>query len=148
MLKKYQSLVHQHIPITRYMEWQINYLSTSQVITLTRLEPNINVHATAFAGSLYASAMATGWTLMKCWYDSHGFSADLVAAEASIQYLSPVKTDFECIANLDQATPEYDQLLTRLQQNRSCGYLLPIEIQAEESVCAILSSQFVFKCRK
>ncbi len=146
MQNTYQELVRETIPLTQYMDWQIKTLSPMQIHSQTMLAPNINIHGTAFAGSIYAAAMATGWTLMKCWYDSNQYQAELVAAEANIKYLRPVTSDFECLA---QITPESDalrKLISRLEQNRSCGFPVKIEIICQNQLCAILEVSFVFKC--
>jgi thioesterase domain-containing protein len=145
-IQKYQSLVNDTIPISRYMQWKIDELSKSRIITTTLLAPNINVHGTGFAGSVYAAAMATGWTLLKCWYDEQSFNTTLLAAEASIKYLSPVNSDFTCIALIDSSSTEYNKLVQRMQDHRSCAYPLTVEVRCGNKVCAILNVQFVFKC--
>ncbi len=146
MLEKYQSLVNTKIPLTRYMEWNIVSLSPFEILTSSNLTPNINVHGTAYAGSIYAVAMATGWTLLKCWYDNNGFETELVAAEANIKYMQPVESDIECRAALEQNSGQYQKLLSRMKQNRSCAYPLEIEINSNAARCAILEVCFVFKC--
>jgi thioesterase domain-containing protein len=145
-LDKYQSLVNDTIPISRYMQWSINELSEKTIITKTLLAPNINVHGTGFAGSVYAAAMASGWTLLKYWYDDMSFKTTLLAAEANIKYMSPVTTDFTCQATLDSQSKEYIKLLQRMQAGKSCAYPLKVEIRCNDKVCAILNVQFVFKC--
>ena len=147
MKQKYESLVHQTIPISQAIGWGINQLDSSSISALVDLTPNINIHGTGFAGSLYAGAMATGWTLMKCWADSHGFVCEHVAAEANIKYLAPVTTNFECQSYIDQTTPQYDKLNKRLLANRNCAFPLPVEIKCRSKVCAILVIQFVFKSK-
>ena len=146
MLKKYQSLVNNEIPLTRYMQWRIDQLSQEEILTTTQLEPNINVHSTGFAGSIYAAAMATGWTLLKYWYDKNEYETELVAAEAAIRYLRPVTDDFICHALLNKITPEYIKLSERLTNRKTCGFPLRVEIRCNDKVCAILTIQFVFKC--
>lgn len=146
MLKKYQSLVNEAIPITDYMQWSIEQLTTQQISTITRLEPNINIHGTVYAGSIYAAAMATGWTVLKYWCDNHHYETQLVAAEASIKYLSPVAANFSCHSNIDITAPQYIKLVDRLHIQQSCGYLLDVEVHCNSKVCAILNIQYVFQC--
>ncbi|MCW8877288.1 MAG: thioesterase domain-containing protein [Kangiellaceae bacterium] len=146
MINQYQSLVHQNIPLTEYMEWSIQKLAPSDISTLTQLTPNINVHGTAFAGSIYAAAMATGWTLLKCWNDHANYETELVAAEADIKYFRPVISDFECSAQLNKTHESYSKLINRLNENRSCAIKLPVEVTCNSELCAILKITFVFKC--
>lgn len=146
MKQKYQSLVHQTIPVSKAIGWDIESLDIHYIKAHIKLAPNINIHGTGFAGSIYAAAMATGWTLLKCWYEENHYSAELVAAEANIQYLAPVTEDFYCLATLDKSEPQYRKLQERLSQPKSCGYQLPVKVECNEKVCAILTIQFVFKC--
>lgn len=146
LLKKYQNMVNAHIPLTKYMEWSIQSISPQEIKAITQLTPNINVHGTAYAGSIYAAAMATGWTLMKCWYDHHEFQTELVAAEANIKYLAPVSADFECESKIDLNSPKYLKLYERMQESRSCGYPLIVNINCNNKTCAILEVNYVFKC--
>ncbi len=120
-VNKYQSLVYDTIPISRYMQWSIEKLSSNTTTTKTLLAPNINVHGTGFAGSVYAAAMSSGWTLLKSWYDKLSFETTLLAAEASIKYLSPVTTDFICNAEIDTQSASYIKLVQRMRENRSCA---------------------------
>ena len=144
--QKYQSLVHSTIPVSKAIGWSIESLDTHNIKALVRLEPNINIHGTGFAGSIYAAAMATGWTLLKCWYQENAFDAELVAAEANIEYSAPVTEDFYCLATIDQTQPQYDKLMQRLSQPKSCSYQLSVKVECGAKVCAILKIQFVFKC--
>ena len=148
MINTYQQLVRKTIPLTEYMDWQIKALSPMKIHCAIKLEPNINIHGTAFAGSIYASAMATGWTLMKCWYDSNQYQAELVAAEANIKYLLPVTEDFACFAEINAENEALVKLTSRLEQNRTCGFPVSIEIKCHDQLCAILDVNFVFKCQK
>ncbi len=146
LINKYQKLVNDTIPISRYMQWQILSLDDQEISTRTQLQPNINVHGTGFAGSVYSAAMATGWTLMKAWNDSNQYENTLLAAEANIKYLSPVYCDFVCHAGIKIPSAEYSKLVARLNQKSSVGFPLTIEVSCENNVCAILEVLFVFKC--
>ena len=146
MKQKYQSLVNQTIPISKEIGWHIKSLSAEKITANVELQPNINIHGTGFAGSLFAAAMATGWTLLKCWQDTNQFKGELVAAEANIQYKRPVPEDFECISQIETGTDQYKKLNSRLSASKSCGFMQAVEIHCQSKVCAILNIQFVFKC--
>lgn len=129
------------------MQWSINELSLQHISTTTLLAPNINVHGTGFAGSVYSAAMATGWTLLKSWCDEQQFKAVLVAAEANIRYLSPINTDFNCHSHINNTNVQFIKLVKRLREQRSCAFPLEVEVLCHNKVCAILNVQFVFKCQ-
>jgi thioesterase domain-containing protein len=144
-IKKYQKLVNDTIPISQYMQWQIQSLQSDAIETLTSLAPNVNVHGTGFAGSVYSAGVATGWTLLKQWQEHHQYKATLVAAEANIKYCRPADDDLTCKARLDQNSDAFAKLIQRQQNNSSCAYPLKVEVICKQKVCAILEILFVFK---
>jgi thioesterase domain-containing protein len=54
------------------------------------LAPNVNVHGTAFAGSLYAVQALTGWGMMHLQLQLHELDASIVIANGQIDYAKPV----------------------------------------------------------
>ncbi len=52
---------HEEIPISKAMGIRVADFANDQLVVRAELEPNINVHGTAFAGSLYAIAALCGW---------------------------------------------------------------------------------------
>lgn len=144
--EKYQKLVNDTIPVSKAIGWQIQTLNPFEILARIAIEPNINIHGTVFAGSIYASAMATGWTLCQCWQEENGFNAELVAAEANIKYFAPIPGDFQCQAKISSKDPSYAKLVARMKIPKSCAYSLNVEIIYDSQVCAILSINFVFKC--
>ena len=57
------------------------------------LAPNINLHQTMFAGSIYALATLTGWGMLYLQLQAYGLTGDQVLADASIKYLQPVAAE-------------------------------------------------------
>lgn len=79
------------IPITDAMalvplSWEDGVLTVA-----AELAPNVNVHGTAFAGSLYAVAALSGWGSVHLALRAAGIPASIVIAEASIRYRRPVQ---------------------------------------------------------
>jgi thioesterase domain-containing protein len=141
----YQNLVHSTIPVSKSIGWQLERLSATEISASTQLAPNINIHQTAFAGSLYAAAMATAWTLLKCCGDSLHYNADLVAAEGKIEYFKPVSKDFLINGEIDTQSNQYQKLVERVSLKKSCAFEQKVKIHCETQLCAILTVQFVFK---
>jgi thioesterase domain-containing protein len=54
------------------------------------LEPNVNVHGTAFAGSLYSVAALSGWGLVHLELEAAGVDGSIVIADGRIRYQRPV----------------------------------------------------------
>jgi thioesterase domain-containing protein len=81
---------HQTIPVSEFM--QIAPLSfDDEMFTVTApLPPNINLHQTMFAGSIYTLMTLTGWGMVWLQQKRRGITADIVLADAKIRYHAPV----------------------------------------------------------
>ena len=84
------------IPVSDAMQFSIDYLQPEEIRVSAPLQPNINVHGTGFAGSIYSLAILTGWALCTHILNEHAVDADLVVGKAEISYRAPVETDLEC----------------------------------------------------
>ncbi len=91
-----QSTWHTDIPITAAMGAAIDAYASDELIVRAALTPNINVHGTAFAGSLYAIAALTGWGMAWLKLRESGIDAHIVLAEGRIEYLRAVAEDIVC----------------------------------------------------
>ena len=83
------------IPVSDAMQFSIDYLQPEEIRVSAPLQPNINVHGTGFAGSIYSLAILTGWALCTHILNEHSVDADLVVGKAEICYGAPVETDLE-----------------------------------------------------
>ena len=92
--------IRENIPLSQTMQFQVLSLNTNAMahsIKVTApLEPNINVHGTGFAGSLYSLAVLTAWGLTSVLVRDSGLSADVVVNQADIKYRRPVDTNIHC----------------------------------------------------
>lgn len=131
------------IPLSESMQFSIDSLSQEAIRVSAPLQPNINIHGTGFAGSIYSLSVLTGWALCTHIMDELAMDGDLVVGKAEISYRAPVKADLECHC---QATPEQRQ--TFLQQFRDQGKgRLVLEITIGELPQAILKATFVAVAR-
>ena len=51
------------IPLSDAMQFHIEALSLDAIEVVAPLPPNVNIHGTGFAGSIYSVAVLTGWAL-------------------------------------------------------------------------------------
>ncbi|MCP4333694.1 MAG: DUF4442 domain-containing protein [Gammaproteobacteria bacterium] len=131
------------IPLSEPMQFSIDNLSQDEIRVSAPLQPNINIHGTGFAGSIYSLSVLTGWALCTHIMDELAMDGDLVVGKAEISYRAPVKTDLECQC---QATAEQRQSF--LQQFRDQGKgRLALEITIGELPQAILKATFVAVAR-
>lgn len=94
------------IPLSDAMQFSIEQLELDRIIVTAPLEPNINIHGTGFAGSIYSVAVLTGWALCTHIIDELALDAELVVARAEIAYRAPVTGDLECRCSVDAGLRE------------------------------------------
>jgi thioesterase domain-containing protein len=95
--------IREAIPLSDTMQFCIDRLELDEIRVSAPLSPNINIHGTGFAGSIYSLAVLTGWALCTHIIDELGLDAELVVARAEIAYFAPVKDDLDCRASTDAA---------------------------------------------
>jgi thioesterase domain-containing protein len=95
--------IHAAIPLSRAMGLRISELGDTRISVEAPLAPNVNVHGTGFAGSLYALGILSAWGLCAHLIGRAGLQADLVVAEAAIRYRAPLRGDIVCRCHLGDA---------------------------------------------
>ena len=101
-----QRRIRDAIPLSVAMGYRITELADTRIAVEAPLGPNINIHGSGFAGSLYALGILTAWGLCAHLIERAGLEADLVVAEAGIRYRAPVRTDIVCHCALDAAAAD------------------------------------------
>ncbi|MCG6968061.1 MAG: thioesterase domain-containing protein [Chromatiaceae bacterium] len=109
-----QRRIDRSIPLSSAMGYRITALDDTRISVAAPLAPNINVHGTGFAGSLYALGILAAWGLCAHIIARAGLKADLVVAEATIRYRAPVRGEIVCSSAVAdaQARDFVDQLAT------------------------------------
>jgi thioesterase domain-containing protein len=82
---------HEQIPISKAMGISVVDFANDQLVVRADLAPNVNVHGTAFAGSLYAISSLCGWGMTWLQLKMRGIDASIVIADGKIHYERPVK---------------------------------------------------------
>ena len=85
-----QAIWYQQIPLSKAMDMRIVDFADNALTCCASLAPNVNVHGTAFAGSLYAVQALTGWGMMHLQLQLHELDASIVIANGQIDYAKPV----------------------------------------------------------
>ncbi len=83
------------------MQFTIDSLDLDAIEVSAPLPPNVNIHGTGFAGSIYSVAVLTGWALCTHILEQTGVAAELVVAKAEIRYRAPVSGDLRCSTRAD-----------------------------------------------
>ena len=82
---------HEEIPISKAMGVSVVDFANDQLVVRADLAPNVNVHGTAFAGSLYAIAALCGWGMTWLQLKTRDIDASIVIADGKIHYERPVQ---------------------------------------------------------
>lgn len=82
-----EQLIRSGIPLAVGMDFRVRELSETHVSISGGSAENINVHQTAFAGSLYALSTLAAWGLV---FSRLPQNSELVMAEGNIRYRKPV----------------------------------------------------------
>ncbi|NCF35423.1 MAG: hypothetical protein GWP56_03390 [Gammaproteobacteria bacterium] len=80
-----------------------NALGMDAIEVSAPLPPNVNIHGTGFAGSIYSVAVLTGWALCTHILEQKGVAAELVVTKAEIRYRAPITGDLCCAIRIDAA---------------------------------------------
>ncbi len=119
-----QRLIRDRIPLADFMQFEITELSAIAIRTRAPLPNNINIHGTAFAGSLYSLSMLTAWAMLTHCLQQHAIEAELVAAKAEILYRKPVTGAIECQVSLDPSA--VDSFIGQLERKGRAR--MPVEV--------------------
>ena len=120
------------------MQFHIEALSTEAIEVRAPLPPNVNIHGTGFAGSIYSVAVLSGWALCTHILEAAGADAELVVARAEIRYRAPVTAALECSTSAPAAARE-----TFLEDLESAGKgLIDLDIVVGERPSAVLSATY------
>ena len=88
---------YEQIPITRALGVRIAAFDGSRLSVEADFDANINLHGTAFAGSLYAVSTLCGWSMVHLQLRIADLEASIVLVEGKIRYAAPVR---DCILSV------------------------------------------------
>jgi thioesterase domain-containing protein len=96
-----QVKIHRSIPQSAAMGYEIVELDSTHIVVEAPLKPNINIHGTGFAGSIYSLGILGAWAMCHHVIDEAGLDAELVIAKASICYRAPIRGTIRCRCRLN-----------------------------------------------
>ena len=106
-----EQAIRSGIPISAQMDFKVRELSAQSICVSGGASENINVHNTAFAGSLYSICTLAAWGLT---FSKLPKRCSLVMAKASIEYLRPVKG--KILAQAELSDDQVSQFLEQLDE--------------------------------
>lgn len=137
LLQELMDTWHQTIPVTDFMKICPRRFDGTRFEASAPLEPNINLHQTMFAGSIYTLLTLTGWGLMWLKQREAGVSGAIVLAEANVRYLAPVTQT--PVARVCWEGGD----LSPLARGRRVKQPLNVELYSGDTLCAQFSGTYV-----
>ncbi|MBZ9611221.1 bifunctional GNAT family N-acetyltransferase/hotdog fold thioesterase [Rheinheimera maricola] len=129
----------QTIPLSQYMQIDITSFDGNTLYCSAPLAPNINLHQTMFAGSIYALATLTGWGMLYLQLQALGLNGDQVLADGSIKYLRPVSQQPQARCALQNCNGE----LTMLSQGVKVRQRIKVDILSGAELAAEFHGSYV-----
>jgi thioesterase domain-containing protein len=136
-----ETYLHDHIPLSRAMAVRVVASQPGHVERAAPLKPNLNVHGTAFGGSVSTLGVLAAWSALHLRLEAEGIANQLVIHRSQIEYLAPIVGAFSAVAHLGEADwPSFAHMLDRRGKAR---LNVVAELMFEGSVAARLTGEFV-----
>lgn len=133
--------LHTHIPITRAMGVRTLFASAERVELTAPLEPNINVHGTAFGGSGATLALLAAWSVLHLRLEAEAIANRLVIQRSTTDYLLPIAGDLTAVATLDGG--DLKNFLATIARRGRARLSVSSELMFEGKVAGRLTGDFV-----
>ncbi len=130
MKKRIETLertLHREVPLTRQMGIRVEEHDGRELVVKADFAPNVNIHGTAFGGSLFSICAITGWGLLHLKFEEVGVSAQSVLGEAGIRYLRPVRGEIEARCRVPEAG--FDHFMERVARGERAALRLEAVIR-------------------
>ena len=137
----WQETIEKEIPLSRALDFQILEINEAHCVSQASLAANINIHGTAFAGSLYSLCTLTAWTYLNHCLKHKGLNAQVVLAEGNIRYLRPVSSDIKCECQPDDYK-DLNALATKVEAANKGKMQLQVIVQSESKNAVVFNGTF------
>ena len=137
---------HEEIPISKAMGIRVTDFANDQLVVRAELEPNINVHGTAFAGSLYAIAALCGWGMTWLQLKTRRMDGSIVIANGQIHYERPVKEPI--VATCRFILADQSDALARLKSQGKTRFDLECVIRANGNDAARFTGEYAVRVER
>ncbi|MBR9728105.1 thioesterase domain-containing protein [Shewanella intestini] len=138
LLQQLQQTWYDTIPLSQFMQVKPISFIDKQLCVTAPLSPNINLHQTMFAGSIYTLMTLTGWGLVWLTLQKKNIIGDIVLADASIKYHQPVSED--AIAKVSWPL---DTQVDALGRGKRIRVNLNVELICKGKVCVSFTGRYV-----
>ncbi len=127
--------LQKEVPLTRHMGLRLELEDDRRLVVQAELMSNVNIHGTAFGGSLFSICAIACWGMLHLSFIGAGLPAQSVLGRAFIDYSRPVRGDFQASCELP-ADGSFEIFLERLDKGRKAALELVAEIREKEHIAA------------
>ena len=121
--------LHATIPLTAAMATRVLAFDGRRMEIGAPLDPNRNLHGTAFGGSLATLGILGGWSLVAAALDAAGIRARIVVQHSDCEFREPVRADFTAVSRLPEA--EWPRFVATLSRHRRARIAIETTILAD-----------------
>lgn len=138
----FTQFLHQHIAPSQLLAMEVQTINATEVaLTAPVAGPNINIHHTAFAGSIYSVCTLAGWSLAHHRLCLAGINADVVMGTAEITYLAPIKHSIDAHISVSEA--DMQTWIEKLHAKGKGAVEARVEAIEDGTVKAVLAGKLV-----
>ena len=141
-----QATWHRDIPATAAMAIEVTAYDGQTLTVRAPLEPNRNVHGTAFAGSLFSVCVLTGWGATWLALRERGLAGSIVVADSQIRYRKAVSGDIACRCTPDPQS--LDAAFAGFATSGRASLLLSCTIDAGDKLAVAFEGTYVVHAKK
>jgi thioesterase domain-containing protein len=124
-----EKAIRDGIPISAKMDFRVRELTAQSIVVTGGGAENINVHNTAFAGSIYAICTLAAWGLT---FSKLPKGSALVMAKAEIEYLRPVQGEIVAGAILQEE--QVKLFIQTLDNQGRARLILEVEVKNQHQL--------------
>lgn len=140
--ENFQNTLFKLIPQTKNLGIQIVKIDENQITVHGDYALNKNHLNIVFGGSIAAISITTAWSLVQHNIEQAGLKGNLVIKRQEIDYLLPVKTDFECVASF-QSVDGWESFKKTYQEKGRARIVVTAQILSESKVTSKFLGVFV-----
>jgi len=128
---------YEQIPLSKAMGVELELFEDNVLTVAADLGPNINLHGTGFAGSLYAINALCGWSMVHLQLQLRQLQGSIVLADGRINYARPAK-DTRLVATCDFG--EQVSALDQLVEKGRARFTLSLKVTTQSCVERVRAS--------
>lgn len=140
--QNFENTLFKLIPQTKNLGIKITRIEDHQLTVHGDYALNKNHLDIVFGGSIAAISITTAWSLVQSKIEQAGLKGNLVIKRQEIDYLLPVKTDFECVASF-QSVGDWESFEKTYEEKGRARIVVTAQIIGELKITSKFQGVFV-----